>query len=305
MNILLSIAAVSYGFNIDTIPKIKPKLYPSWAVLTPGGTSFHDGKFLKGSLLAATEIGAIGLGVKYSDNLKSNSSTPYHNYPILLGMQIYTYDKCDVFRNFMEFNKFYRPELKYDDIETNKLLIQPFKPKNIFTPITGGFVLAALIELYIEGRNANHSFKEVNRMYLLTHYANRNQALAVLGGVSLATSMGAGITEEYIMRNCLMPLWDYKYGQRKGLWYSSIFFGAMHLPNVLFAEKPNYKMALLQVAEATVAGYFLGKDVQNRGYKIGPAVAAHTWYDFTLMLGSFLVNPDDNVFGVNVTFKIK
>jgi len=300
---LLLIVNSSYAQDFTKI--VKPKLYPRWAIITPGGTSFHDKKFIRGALFAASEIGAVGLGIAYKDQLESNSSTPYHNYPLLLGMQIYTYDKCDVFRNIMELNKYYRPGFKYDDIETNKLLIQPFKPENIFTPITGGFVLVALVELYFEGKNAKHSFNDVNQMYLLNHYADRNQALAALGAVSLGASMGAGITEEYTMRNMIMPLWDYKYGQKKGLWYSSIFFGAMHFPNVLFADKPDYKMALLQVAEATLAGYFLGKDVQNRGYKIGPAIAAHTWYDFTLMLGSFLVNPKENVFGVNVTFKIK
>jgi len=43
-------------------------------------------------------------------------------------------------------------------------------------------------------------------------------------------------------------------------------------------------------------------DVQNRGYQIGPAVAAHAWYDFTLMLESFLVDPANDVFAVQVKF---
>lgn len=289
----------------DSINISKPKFYPTWAVLLPGGTHYFDRKIVKGALFTTAEVGTIGLGLVYKDNLKTNSSTAYHNYPLLLGTQIYTLDKLDVFRNFMEINKSYRPALKYDPISTNQLLVQPLKPENIFTPITGGFILVALIELYFEGSNANHSFHEVEKMYLLNHYAERNQATLALGTVSLATSMGAGITEEYIMRNCLMPVWDYKYGQRKGLIYSSVFFGAMHFPNVLFSDHPDYKAALIQVVEATIAGYFLGRDVQKRGYKIGPAIAAHTWYNFTLMLGSFLVNPEENVFGVNVTFTIR
>ena len=69
-------------------------------------------------------------------------------------------------------------------------------------------------------------------------------------------------------------------------------------------DKPDYSDAFLQVGVATVLGYFSGKDVQNRQYKIGPAVAAHTWYDTVLMIGSFLVNPEDNVFGVNLKFNV-
>jgi membrane protease YdiL (CAAX protease family) len=117
-------------------------------------------------------------------------------------------------------------------------------------------------------------------------------------------SWSAGIGEEYICRNLMMPLLDYKYGQRKGLIISSAIFGGAHFTNVLFADKPDYKSALLQVGEAAIAGYFLGRDVQKRGYDIGPAVAAHMWYDFTLMLGSFLINPENNFLGINLKFKM-
>jgi len=78
----------------------------------------------------------------------------------------------------------------------------------------------------------------------------------------------------------------------------------MHLANLAFSSKPDYGAALVQVCEASIAGYFLGRSVQNRNYDIGPAVAAHTWYDFTLMLGSFLIDPENNVFGVSVTFNL-
>ncbi|MBN1182036.1 MAG: hypothetical protein JXB49_07095 [Bacteroidales bacterium] len=57
---------------------------------------------------------------------------------------------------------------------------------------------------------------------------------------------------------------------------------------------------MLQAGEATVAVYFLGRDVQKRNYNLEPAVTAHTWYDFVLMAGSFLVNPEDNVFVVKI-----
>ena len=141
-------------------------------------------------------------------------------------------------------------------------------------------------------------------MYFINRYISRDQGLAVFGATSLGMSWGAGVGEEYICRNWLMPLLDYKYGKKKGLIFSSAIFGGAHFSNVLFADKPDYKAALLQVAEATVAGYFLGRDVQRRGYDIGPAVAAHMWYDFTLMLGSFLINPENNFLGVNLKFKL-
>ncbi|NJO69027.1 MAG: CPBP family intramembrane metalloprotease [Bacteroidetes bacterium] len=141
-------------------------------------------------------------------------------------------------------------------------------------------------------------------MYFLDRFIGRNKGITAFGSASLAMSWGAGIGEEYICRNYMMPLMDYRYGQKKGLVLSSVIFGSFHFSNVLFADKPDYKATLLQVGEATLLGYFLGRDVQKRNYDIGPAVAAHMWYDFTLMLGSFLINPKNNFLGVNLTFKL-
>ena len=209
-----------------------------------------------------------------------------------------------VLRARLEYIKYKRPDFSYDTIQFNDLLLAPFKLKNVFTPITGGFILAALAELYFEGRNASQTISDVNQMYFMNRFIDRNTALPIYGTLSLALSWGAGISEEYLFRNGIMPLWDYEYGQSKGLVYSSLFFGSLHFSNVLFSNNPDYKAALLQVAETSIAGYFLGRDVQNRDYRIGPAVAAHTWYDFILMAGSFLVDPKNNVFGVNVKFVI-
>ena len=76
------------------------------------------------------------------------------------------------------------------------------------------------------------------------------------------------------------------------------------MPNVLLTDEPDYGAALLQVGEATIAGYFLGRSVHRRDYDIGPAVAAHMWYDAVLMIGSFLINPEDNFLGVSIRLGI-
>jgi membrane protease YdiL (CAAX protease family) len=142
-------------------------------------------------------------------------------------------------------------------------------------------------------------------MYFVNRYIDRNSGLAIYGATSLAASYGAGIAEEYMFRNAILPLWDYKYGQKKGLIYSSLLFGSMHFSNLLFSNNPDYKATLFQVGEASILGYLMGRDVQNRGYNIGPSVAAHMWYDFTLMLGSFLIDPKNNFLGVDIKFKIQ
>jgi membrane protease YdiL (CAAX protease family) len=156
----------------------------------------------------------------------------------------------------------------------------------------------------LANRFADYTYADVDKMYLVNKWIPKNDALAVYGTVSMAAAFGAGVGEEYYFRNGFMPIWDYKYGQKKGLIFSSLFFGSMHLGNLLFSSNPDIPGTLLQVAEASIAGYILGRDVQKRGYNIGPAVAAHTWYDFTLMLGSFLIDPKNNFLGVNMFFKL-
>ncbi len=305
VGLIICVPGPACAQECDSLPVSTPELYPWWTLYVPGATHFHDGRIVEGFIFTTLEIGGIITGMAYDDKLRSNSTSPYYNYPLLAGLQAYNIDKCDFLRNRLEYISCHQPGFRYDPLTFNELLLEPFRPKNIFTPITGTFVLIALAELYLTGRNANYGFRDVEEMYFMNRYIKRNPAMAIFGAGSLAASYGAGVAEEYWFRNGLMPVLDYRYGKKKGLIYSSLFFGAMHFTNILFSGKPDYRAALIQVAEATVAGYFLGRSVQRRGYDIGPAVAAHTWYDFTLMLGSFLVNPEENVFGVEIKFTIR
>lgn len=283
-------------------PDSSLRLYPPWMLWVPGATHFADGNWENGLAFSLGETGAIALGIAFDKQLRSESSSPYYNYPLLLGFELYNIDKCHFMRNRLEYLRTKYPGFRYDDISFNKLMLEPFRPKNVFTPITGLFVAVALGQLYLESRSDHPGYSDVNELYLLNRYVPRNRAMAFYGTASLAASWGAGLGEEYWFRNGLMPIWDYRFGQQKGLAYSSLLFGSLHLTNILFEREPDLKAALTQALAATVAGWLLGRDVQKRDYDIGPASAAHTWYDFTLMLGSFLINPEDNIFGVGVRF---
>lgn len=289
----------------DSIRTEKPELLPKWTLYVPGASYYYQKNYLKGTVFAALEIGGIYLGIKHGPTLKTNSSSPYYNYPLFLGLQAFQTEKLTNFKNQLEVIKYHNPDFRYHDISEKDLYLAPFKLENIATPITGGMVLLAGVFLGIEKHLEKHNISEVEQMYFLNRYIPRNQALAAFGTTSLAMSWAAGVGEEYIVRNYMMPLLDYKYGQTKGLIFSSVAFGALHFTNLAFAENPDFKSTLLQVGQATVLGFFLGRDVQKRGYNIGPAVAAHMWYDAVLMLGSFLINPEENFLGVNVRLGIK
>ncbi len=295
-----SVTNITFNNKVESFPK----LYPNWTLYVPGGTHFYDKRFGEGLIFSGLTVGGIAYGLLNADKMGVESTSPYANFPLLIGLQAYNVDKVDFFRNRMEYIKYRNPDFRYDPIKYNDLLLAPFQPKNIFTSITGIFVAAAVAELFLLGPKPNRYFGQVDQMMVMDQYVNPNQALALYGGVSLMASFGAGVSEEYVFRNALMPIMDYRYGQRKGLIYSSLLFGGAHLTNLFMSEKPDYVGTFTQVAVASVAGYLLGNDVQRRGYNIGPAVAAHMWYDFVLMLGSFLVNPQNNFLGVSVSFKM-
>jgi membrane protease YdiL (CAAX protease family) len=301
---LLLIFFISFAQRVDTVQTAPPALLPRWTLYVPGASYFYQGKIWEGAFFSSLELGGIYTGIRYARQLKSHSSSPYYNYPLFLGLQAFQTEKLANFKNSLEWINYHHPEFKYHDISEKDLYLAPFRKENILTPITGGMVLLAGVFLGIEKLYERKGISQVEQMYFLNRYIDRNQALPIFGMTSLAMSWGAGVGEEYICRNYVMPILDYSYGQRKGLIYSSLFFGVAHFSNLLFAEKPDYASALLQVGEATIAGYFLGRDVQKRGYNIGPAVAAHMWYDAVLMIGSFLINPENNFLGVRIRFGI-
>lgn len=66
-------------------------------------------------------------------------------------------------------------------------------------------VLLAGVFLGIEKFNETKRFTDIERMYFLNRYISRDQGLAVFGTVSLAAAWSAGIGEEYVFRNWMMP----------------------------------------------------------------------------------------------------
>ena len=295
---------------LDKIKKIKYKdidtIIPRWAYLVPGSHFFYTNEIKKGlffTLIPATLI-TSGLILSKKLDQNSNHTSAYNNFPFIMGIQISTFATNDILIREMKKNTSNIKNFNYDTINFNELQKSPFRLKNIFTPIVAGFTLTALTELLIPIFKSHQTIKNVDQFSLIGNYTNKNIALPIYSIVGLGVSIGAGTTEELMFRNMLMPILDYKYGQKKGLMYSSLAFGGIHALNVFFEKKPNYLASFLQVTEATVLGYFLGRDVQKRGYKIGPAIAAHTIYDLILTTGSFLIDPKNNFIGVNVKFKI-
>lgn len=212
--LLLTLCSSTFAQTTDTL-KQKPQPLPYWTFWVPGASYFHQGKIIQGSIFSTLEIGGIYLGIKYDRSLKNNSSSPYYNYPLFLGLQAFQTEKLTQFRNQLEIIKFHNPDFNYDESSEKDLYLAPFKARNILTPITGGMVLLAAAFLGIEKYNEVNRFSDIDKMYFLDRYITRNQGLAVFGSTSLGMSWSAGVGEEYICRNWLMPLLDFKYGKKR------------------------------------------------------------------------------------------
>jgi membrane protease YdiL (CAAX protease family) len=277
---------------------------PIWTIFVPGASYFYQKRYVEGTLFSTVEIGGIFLGIKFNDKLKTNTVTPYYNYPKNIGIQAIYAEKLANIRNHLENFKYRHPDFRYDEISEKDLYLAPFKKENILTPVTGIMVCLAGATLGLNYYMQKHGIGDVKQFSFAGKYIPRNQALAIYCPIGFAQGWGAGVIEEYEFRNWIMPHLDYSFGQKKGLVFSSLIFGAAHIPNFIFEKNPDYKLMMLQVAGTSIGGLFYGWDIQRRNYKIGPAVAAHMWFDTILMVGSFLINPENNYIGVNLKFDL-
>jgi membrane protease YdiL (CAAX protease family) len=302
---LFLITSNSNAQTVDTTSLQKPTRLPLWTVALPGASYYYQRQYVMGTIFATLEVGGIYAGIKYNQKLKSNSITPYYNYPKSIGLQAMYVEKIANFKNHLERFKYRNPDFEYDTRSEKELYLAPFKKENVFTPITGVMVLFSGATLGVSLYLQEQGISDVEEMSFLDKYIPRNQALALYCPIGFAQGWGAGIAEEYRYRNWLMPLLDYKYGQKKGLVFSSLAFGVSHATNFIFEKHPDYKLAIFQIAGTSLAGLVYGWDVHRRDYNIGPVVAAHMWFDTLLMVGSFLINPETNYLGISLKFDMQ
>ncbi len=268
---------------------------PLGYALLPGGTYFYQGEPAKGALFAVPETGLIALGVAASPNLASQGGAPEINVPLLLGAQLYVVDKWSYYQQrmilFNDENQSASPPV--DRTSLGDLLSAPFKPSVVSSPLV---ILSGLLGvadgLYGYPRRSG-TFSNISTVTVMDRRMSRDSGTAYYEGASFAVSYGAGVSEEMVFRGMLLPILDYKYGQRTGLWISSLSFGLLHSLN------PGAG-GIYPPAQATAIGLLFGWQVQEDDYHISKAIAAHFWYDFISATTTWLANPSQNPLGVQV-----
>ena len=116
---------------------------------------------------------------------------------------------------------------------------------------------------------------------------------------SFGLSLAAGVSEEALWRGTLQTEAEQAWGKFGGLTFAATTFGAAHLIDL------NGHLNGEGVTEATVAGFYLGWLYQQDGHRLARPIAAHFWYDFSVMMTSFALDPKNNPLGVQVSWEFK
>ena len=271
---------------------------PLFYELMPGCTHFYEGDIIEGAAFLGTELllGAWAIGV--NSKLKHNDAHEW-NVPLILAGQLYTIDKWRYYqKNLMNPRKsnIYTGK-KYDPSPLRQLLKAPFDPQYISSPVVIAFALLGIVDGIIAYPRCDKRYKDISRVNALGYRLNRKDGTFYYESASTALSYGAAVSEEMLFRGILLPTLDYHYGKKTGLISSSLVFGLLHLTN------RDIDRSFYFVSQATLAGFALGKIVQNNDYRLGKAIAAHFWYNIVSLTTTWLINPRENPLGLSVEFK--
>ncbi|MBI3581617.1 MAG: CPBP family intramembrane metalloprotease [Nitrospinae bacterium] len=268
---------------------------PLGYALLPGGTYFYQGETAKGALFAVPETGLIALGVAESPNLASQGGVPEINVPLLLGAQLYVVDKWSYYQRRMILFNDENPSAvpPVDRTSLGDLLLAPFRPSVVSSPVVIISGLLGVADGLYGYPKRSGTFSNISSVTAMNQHMSRDSGTAYYEGASFAVSYGAGVSEEMVFRGMLLPILDYKYDQRTGLWVSSLSFGLLHSLN------PGAG-GIYVPAQATALGLLFGWQVQEDGYRISKAIAAHFWFDFISSTTTWLANPTQNPLGVQV-----
>jgi len=280
----------SYAFAADSsVSEEVPLFY----LLAPGGTHIYEGDIKEGVAFAASELALLTTGILIDGRMGRYEKREL-NVPLLLSGQLYIMDKWRYFQKNQLALK--ESSIGIDPSPPSELMLAPFKRKVVFTPMVLAFAALGMIDGVVGYDAGKKKFSDITSITAFNNRMSRDTGTLYYESSAFAVSWGASVSEEMLFRGLLLPILDYKYGKRTGLTASSLTFGLLHLTNP-DVEKPAYL-----VAQATLAGFIFGYNVQNNDYRLSRAIAAHFWYNFVSMTTTWLTNPKENPIGVAVSF---
>ncbi len=184
---------------------------------------------------------------------------------------------------YIQHNKVYT-ELYGEALTAADLLAAPWQPENIFNfDFFPAYPMFALSGVTVDEWSSAGSFftrDSVPFMGADMHPAAAT-SLALLSSVLLANF--STVTEELVFRGHLL--------RQSGIHFSSLYFGAAHLPNMLIPDT-SVEDTLVQTAFATLFGYYASVKTAENGYDFRRMIALHFWHNVTAMTLGYIIDPE-------------
>jgi membrane protease YdiL (CAAX protease family) len=124
---------------------------------------------------------------------------------------------------------------------------------------------------------------------------------AGLAGGSALVFSHVAVGEEILFRGLIQSNLARNRGPWVGWAWSSVVFGAAHLPNALVLPEADQRQYLLfSVPFITAVGSYLGLTYMWNDYALSAPVAVHFWYNFIVSLAAFASAPETGTVGASL-----
>jgi membrane protease YdiL (CAAX protease family) len=269
-----------------------------WSLL-PGAGHIYLGDTATGLTYAGLTAVFLAGGVEVQRRLEDvGRDDDEVNVPMLLADKVWEYSIFTTAREALASDGVDLRRYGIDDTPTSLLLTAPFSRQLLRAPVWGAALFGvALGVLGTQDLDAGDGrLSDVERVNMFGGSYDQDDANRLYTASALGISLGAATAEEGLFRGLLQPYLQGRYGERVGFWAAAGSFGAAHLIGL------DGKLNPAAVAFTTAGGAYLGWLYEHDGRRLEAPIAAHFWYDFTLMMTLWVRDPDNTPLGFDVQF---
>ncbi len=218
------------------------------------------------------------------------------NVPSLLANKVWEYSIFTTAREALIADGVDLRRYGLDDTPTSELLTAPFSSQVLRPPVWGAALLGIGLGALAAHDREDGPLSDVQRVRMFGGSYEQDDANRMYVASALGISLGAATAEEGLFRGLLQPYLQGLWGERAGFWAASGTFGAAHLVGLDGGFNP------AGAAFATAGGAYFGWLYERDGGRLAGPIAAHFWYDFTLITTLWVVDPENNPLGFDVQF---
>ena len=279
------------------------KCSPAFSALWPGVSRFCVGRPVEGALLGGLAAGHLSAAIALNRN-RPEDGTLFEDggvtVPISGFQQVYLtslgLELLDLQRARL---RPYTPQEQLGD-----LVSAPFRPSVLRRPSVwlGGLALtggAAALTLALNDPDPTNPSPN-----LFGREFRPAVGYPLFTATNLTHFLHVAVGEEVVFRGLLQSALTRAMGPTPGWLLGTALFGAFHVPNAFgLPQGQRLPYLLLSLPYITLAGAWFGLVYRWSDYRLGPPIAVHFWYNFTLGALAFALDPDDHPFSASITVR--